>query len=768
MKTNIWKYFLLIGFGALLFFPLSISLASAAYHPQGDQEYTGEDTADTISVMPASAGTSSGHGEIAHPDDQSHTPAVSSHGAGHEPVAHSTSGHSSDSHVQPSGSHGQPHMASAVANYSGSGERRSGASSVGSAGHSIPSHKAGVDAKSGSSAWTWIFWIAAVLTMGVSAYFFRKGVTEIMNNFKIGTKIMGAVGVMLLLMIFSSGFGIIKMGHVGKELEAIAEEDIPLTEAVTGITINQLEQVIHFSRSLRMAEWLKHLKFHHPNDNKHGVISEVIGMMEHEIEQFNKYSQLAIEQIKHGEEIVKHTLSVETSEEILAEYAQASANLEQIEKQHAIYDRHAREVFALLRDSKTLEATELSEGVEAEEEALDRDLEKFLKHIEKFTLAAATKAKADEHAAFTGMMTITGATLIIGLIMGFLVTRSITRPINKAVARLKDIAEGEGDLTQRLEADSRDELGEMANWFNTFLKNLQAIIKDITANAVTLSNASTELSAISQQMSAGAEQTSGKSSTVAAASEEMSTNISSVAAAMEQATTNLNMVATATEQMTASVSEIAQNSEKAREITGTAVTKAQETSKKVNDLGNAAQAINKVTEVITEISEQTNLLALNATIEAARAGEAGKGFAVVANEIKELAKQTAEATLEIKNQINGVQSSTQETVTDIGEICDVISKVDETVSTIAAAVEEQSVTTQDIAGNISQASAGVQEVNTNVAQSTEVTTSISRDISEVSQASNEMTTSSSQVNLSAEELAGMAEKINEMVGKFKV
>ncbi|BBO69836.1 methyl-accepting chemotaxis protein [Desulfosarcina alkanivorans] len=353
------------------------------------------------------------------------------------------------------------------------------------------------------------------------------------------------------------------------------------------------------------------------------------------------------------------------------------------------------------------------------------------------------------------------------LLLLFLV-RKTTRPLNNAVDRLKDIAQGEGDLTQRLEVTTSDEMGDMATWFNTFLENQKIMIKEIVDNAASLTRSSSELAAISQQMSSDADEASGKSNTVAVAAEEMSANVNSVAAAMEQAATNLNMVATATEQMTASVSEIAQNSEKAREITGEAVAKAQGTSQKVDALGNAAQAISKVTEVITEISEQTNLLALNATIEAARAGEAGKGFAVVANEIKELAKQTSEATQEIKKQIEEVQSSTQETVTDISEISDVIGNVDEIVSTIATAVEEQSVTTREIAGNIAQASSGIQEVNATVAQSSEATASITSDISEVNQFSNEITNSSSQVKTSSEDLLNLAEEINAKVGRFKV
>ena len=129
----------------------------------------------------------------------------------------------------------------------------------------------------------------------------------------------------------------------------------------------------------------------------------------------------------------------------------------------------------------------------------------------------------------------------------------------------------------------------------------------------------------------------------------MSANMGTVTMASEQAAQNVNVVATAMEEMTAAVQEIAQNTTKASSMTEDAVNYAKGSSEKVNQLGFAAKEISKVTEVITEISEQTNLLALNATIEAARAGDAGKGFAVVANEIKELAKQTANATGEIKH-----------------------------------------------------------------------------------------------------------------------
>jgi len=384
---------------------------------------------------------------------------------------------------------------------------------------------------------------------------------------------------------------------------------------------------------------------------------------------------------------------------------------------------------------------------------------------------AATQDKPEFLAATD---TIRNAIFMVALIAGIatafavlLAARSIVGPINAAVAGLKDIAQGEGDLTLRLQINSQDEVGQLAKWFNTFVDKLQGIIRQIADGVQTLSASSTELSAISEQMSQAARNTSEKSSVVAAASEEMSTSMNTVAAAMEQSATNTHAVATAAEQMSATVNEIAKNSERARSISESAARQATDTSGKMGLLGSAAQAIGKVVETITDISEQVNLLALNATIEAARAGDAGKGFAVVANEIKELAKQTAQATQDIKEKIGGIQGTTATTVKEIDHIAKVIGEVNDVVSGIATAVEEQSTATSEIANNVTQAARGIQEVNTNVGQSSAVAAEISSDIASVNQTANEMSTSSSQVNISAEDLSRLAEQLKGMVNQFK-
>ena len=367
----------------------------------------------------------------------------------------------------------------------------------------------------------------------------------------------------------------------------------------------------------------------------------------------------------------------------------------------------------------------------------------------------------------TSMLIVSGIIFAAIIALCLFIAFGIVKALKEMVASFQDIAEGEGDLTKRIQIQSKDEIAELAGWFNTFLEKLQDMIKKIADNSIHVDRSSTELAEIADMMSGSAGDTSRRADNVSAAAEEMSTNLNNVAAAMEESSTNTSMVATAAEQMTATINEIAQNAEKARGIADQAVHKAGEASGQMDELGQAALGIGKVIETITEISEQVNLLALNATIEAARAGEAGKGFAVVANEIKELAKQTSTATLEIKEKIAHIQGSTDVTVKGIEAISTVINSVNEIVGTMATAVEEQSAATREIATNIAQASQGIQEVNENVNQSSAAAGQITQDIAMVNQSSAEMASSSGQVKESAEDLKRMATELNAVVGSFK-
>ena len=349
-----------------------------------------------------------------------------------------------------------------------------------------------------------------------------------------------------------------------------------------------------------------------------------------------------------------------------------------------------------------------------------------------------------------------------------LVQRLVVAPVRRVSAGLKDIVSGEGDLTRRLAVVGKDEIAELATCFNAFVEQQRGIIRDMSAQAASLTGAADEMSNTADQMSGGSTGTREKARRVSRAASEMSANMDTVTAATREAAEAISMLAASAEEMSASVSEIARNAGKASAVSGDAVNKVTATSREVNELGAAAAQISKVTEVITEISEQTNLLALNATIEAARAGEAGKGFAVVANEIKDLANQTAGATREIKTNIEGIQNSTTSTVEEIKKIAGVIGSVNDLVGSIAASVEEQAATTRSIAKNVAQSDAGLQDVTRSIAQSSAVSTRIAEEIQTVNIASKEMSASSDHIQQSAAGLADLAKQLDARVSRFKV
>jgi methyl-accepting chemotaxis protein len=366
----------------------------------------------------------------------------------------------------------------------------------------------------------------------------------------------------------------------------------------------------------------------------------------------------------------------------------------------------------------------------------------------------------------TIVLSLVAILAVSSMLIFFLVKRLVCKPLEKTIVMLEDIANGDGDLTKRLEIKSKDEIGTLARLFNQFVENLQTLIKKLASNAHEVHSSSLELTNISDSLIDDSRRTTTKVGGMAQAGNKMRTNMTTVAAAMEQAASNFNNIMSAVEQLTTTVNEIALTGEAARDKTNSAVQLADSTSSHVTNLGSSAQEIGKVVETITDISEQVNLLALNATIEAARAGESGKGFAVVANEIKDLAKQTSESTSEIKAKINDIQLSTGGTIERITRIVNVFSEVSQSVESIASAVEAHSKTTGEISKNLAQANRGIRDVNENVNDNTNVVSQVADDIEEVKNASDEISSSSSQVNQSAGHLAKLSELLAEMVGRF--
>ncbi len=344
----------------------------------------------------------------------------------------------------------------------------------------------------------------------------------------------------------------------------------------------------------------------------------------------------------------------------------------------------------------------------------------------------------------------------------------ISKSFSVMLATIKDIAQGEGDLTRKIEINSRDEFAELAKWFNMFIEHIHQIISQIKTSSGFVGSSATLLASVADDAIAKSERTADRSDNAASTAERMSVDIKRISELTEEASEKLHMIVVAAEQLSSSISEVAANMSVGSEITNKAVGRADSISEKMDDLGVAAEEINQITETISDISEQTNLLALNATIEAARAGEAGKGFAVVAGEIKALAQQTADATGEINGKIRNMQRLTSESVSAIGDVVGTITKIDEIVSSVTSSIEEQSVTTVEISGNVITASQAAQNVNEHLTNASLASAEVSLDASEVNTLAHEMNAIISQAGESVSNLFSLSEDLNTIVAKFKL
>lgn len=367
------------------------------------------------------------------------------------------------------------------------------------------------------------------------------------------------------------------------------------------------------------------------------------------------------------------------------------------------------------------------------------------------------------------MALLAALVFVLMLLSGYIVngvTSMIVVRLGKAVGMAEAMAGG--DMRHSLEVGQNDEVGRLVGALNGMQANMRQVVTDIDAGVRTLMSSSESLSAVSMQTASTVGELTERAATVAAAAEESSANAGTVASGATAAARNLESVASATEEMNSTVVDIAASSERARVISEQAQAQAAGVHGMMQQLGQAAHDIGAVTETIKSIAAQTSLLALNATIEAARAGASGKGFAVVASEVKELSRQAAAASEDIKAKVDGVQSSVGAAIGDIEKIAGVINDMGALVSSIAAGIEEQAVVTRDVASHIAQASSGVHDVSARVNETAAVSQEIARDIARVNAGLGEIREAGQQVRERASELSNVAGHLNSRVATFKV
>lgn len=484
--------------------------------------------------------------------------------------------------------------------------------------------------------------------------------------------------------------------------------------------------------------------------------------------------------------------------------------------------------FFNIRDKQFIPLIKAGDQKKAEKLAYGIMKQKYEQHRLKIDEVVKLSTKMNQD--LENMASNTVVSIIFGMIMfGLLITlltftlwivilRSF-KPLHNVTSILKDISEGEGDLTRRIEIDSQDEIGDMAKYFNMFIDKLQYMVKNISSTTLLLSDSSKNLLHISTDMEASSEITKEKSlsvrksvgditksisgaadattdtsdnmQVVASSVEEISATVRNLATASQktsngienisdlasqisantnnvsesskEVSTSVSHVATAVKEIDISLSEISKNCSRSIIITSDAEKKAKDTNTIITKLDISSKNIEKIINVINNIADQTNMLALNASIEAAGAGEAGKGFAVVASEVKQLAKQTAESTDQISMQIEDMQDNMSGAVKAVETITEVIDEITIITNTIASAVTQQSATTGNILNAVVKASEKVNQITLQIGEIAQNTRNTAISISDASKGVKDIASSSSELSIAANEAAKNLDKVSNMV-----